>query len=116
MKQKIIGVAVGLTLLGSVLGWADGYPAFSPSTAEPPAAAGAANDLIALSHPAEGHFQQVTVIDSKRRVMGVYHIDLRTGQIELKGVRDFSWDLKMEEFNGGSGPAPSEIRAMFAAP
>ena len=70
--------------------------------------------LIALSSDtAEGH-QQVTVIDSKTRVMSVYHVDHKTGMIALKSVRNISADLMMESFNTDS-PLPREIRAMLDA-
>ena len=96
-----------------MLGWADGYPAATIDHAKDFLAA--SGELIALRGPAGNHRQQVTVIDAKRRVMGVYHIDNQTGRIELVSVRDISWDLKMEQFNG-TDPLPGEIRAMVDRP
>ena len=53
------------------------------------------------------------MIDVKNRTMSVYHIDRSSGsKIELKSVRNFHWDLLMEEFNGVS-PLPREIRALI---
>ena len=69
--------------------------------------------LIALSSDTADGRQQVTVIDSKTRVMSVYHVDHKTGVIGLKSVRDISADLKMEEFNTDS-PLPREIRASLS--
>ena len=52
----------------------------------------------------------LTVIDPRQRVIGVYHIDLSTGKITLKSVRNIQWDLQVEEFNNVS-PLPKEIRS-----
>ena len=72
----------------------------------------AAGDLMAFSSEAGSGPAQVTLIDVKTRVMCVYHVDRATGQIELKSVRNFHWDLLMEEFNGVR-PLPREIRALL---
>ena len=68
------------------------------------------SDLIALSQNLAENRQQVTLIDPQQRVMGVYHIDATTGDVALKCVRNFHWDLQMSEFNGAS-PLPREIRS-----
>ncbi len=53
--------------------------------------------------------QQLVVIDSRIRSMAVYQIDAAQGKIQLKSVRNLSWDLAMEQFNG-QAPLPSELR------
>jgi hypothetical protein len=55
--------------------------------------------------------QQTVVIDPELHVMAVYHIDA-AGEIVLKSVRNFHWDLQMEQFNGTS-PLPREIRSQI---
>ena len=40
--------------------------------------------LIALATSVDEQRQQVTVIDPATRVLGVYHIDLSTGEVTLK--------------------------------
>ncbi len=70
------------------------------------------DQLIALSSDADKLNQQVTLIDPRGRVMSVYHINRQTGEITLKGVRKFDWDLQMEDFNGVS-PSPREIRSLL---
>ena len=73
-------------------------------------------DLMAMSTAAgeQGQAaQQITIIDPKSRVMAVYHVKTSTGEIELKGVRKFDWDLQMEEFNATS-PLPREVRSQIA--
>jgi len=54
----------------------------------------------------------LTVVDPKTRVMAVYQIDAGTGEISLRGVRNFHYDLQMDEFNGVS-PTPREIRSLL---
>jgi hypothetical protein len=68
--------------------------------------------LMALSSDTADGKQQVVVIDSKTRVMSVYHVEHATGVITLKSARDISADLLMDEFNT-TAPVPSEIRAML---
>jgi hypothetical protein len=51
----------------------------------------------------------LTVIEPHAKVVAVYHIHPETGEISLKSVRQFGWDLRLVEFNGGA-PTPDEIR------
>ena len=71
-----------------------------------------AGGLIALATAAGEQYQQVTVIDPETRVLGVYHIELSTGEVTLKSVRNIHWDLQMTEFNGTS-PLPDEVRSIL---
>jgi hypothetical protein len=73
------------------------------------------SDLIVMSAAAEPGEQgvpveRVTIVDPKSRTMAVYHVKTTTGEIELKSVRKFEWDLQMEEFNATS-PLPREVRS-----
>ena len=70
-------------------------------------------ELIALTSTGSGGRQQVTLIDPRQRVMGVYHIGQNDGEISLKSVRNVRWDLLINEFNAGS-PQPNEIRSMLS--
>lgn len=56
--------------------------------------------------------QQALLIDGERRVFSVYHIHPTTGEISLKSVRNFRYDLEMDEF-GTSSPSPRDIKAML---
>ena len=70
------------------------------------------DQLIAFSLDLGNSGQQVTLIDPRRQVMGVYHVDRTSGEISLKCVRNTHWDLLMDEFNGVS-PSPREIRSLL---
>ena len=84
----------------------------SVSVAGRPASAGASCDgLVALATPA-GQHQQITVIDPRTRAMAVYHVDMTTGEIVLRSVRNIQFDLQMIEING-TNPLPGEIRAIL---
>ncbi len=61
--------------------------------------------------PAGENRQLVTMIDPRTRVMAVYLIDGVSGEVSLKSVRAFQWDLQLAEFNGTS-PLPREIRSL----
>lgn len=53
--------------------------------------------------------QQIVLLDVKANSMAVYHIEPSSGRIELKSVRNVTWDLKLEHFNGQS-PLPGELK------
>ena len=77
-----------------------------------PVATHPTGQLVALQATVGTEHQQVTVIDPATQVMGVYHIDLATGQIALKSVRDMHWDLRLTYFDCAS-PLPQEIEAQL---
>jgi hypothetical protein len=114
MRTAVLGllVLVGLLILvvgvcsqrNSAFAQSDpGYPKYQEKADE---------RLIAFSvQDGEGN-QQVTLIDPESRAMSVYHIETATGEITLKSVRRFHWDLQMEEFNG-TLPSPRDIRSLI---
>ena len=85
-----------------------GQPA--PSGQETQTTAAATGNLITHVTAMEGQPLVVTVIDTSQRTMAVYHIDRATGEITLKSVRNFTWDLQMKDFNTGK-PLPQDIRS-----
>jgi hypothetical protein len=72
----------------------------------------AASELVAHSVMLEDGRQQLVVVDARQRSLAVYHVDPRTGALALKSVRNFHWDLQMEEFNAGGQPSPRDIRTL----
>jgi len=71
-----------------------------------------AGELIAVSTVVDDKYQQLVVIDPKLKVMSVYHVELATGKIALRSVRNIHWDLQMTEFNSAD-PLPREIRSLL---
>ena len=110
MKSTVFGVLLGAavtTLAAASLGL----------TSEARAQRGnidAGSELITVSAMVgeRPQFQQLTVIDPRSRVMSVYHVELESGAITLKSVRNISWDLLLREFNAVN-PLPGEIRALM---
>lgn len=49
------------------------------------------------------------VYDPQQQVLGVYHVDRASGEIELKSVRRIEWDLQMMRHNAKK-PFPEAIR------
>lgn len=104
-------VLVGFVVGGVVVGYSGSLIAENP-TGRQPLQSVPSSPLIAFSLDLGNSGQQVTLIDTRQRVMGVYHIDRTSGEISLKCVRNTHWDLLMDEFNGVS-PSPREIRSLL---
>jgi hypothetical protein len=111
MKTSVIAalVGAGVTLL-AMAGWGHGGEAL----AQRGSGVEVGGELITVSATVgdKGQFQQLTVIDPRMRVMSVYHVDLASGAITLRSVRNITWDLQLREFNGVA-PLPQEIRALL---
>ncbi len=65
--------------------------------------------LEVLSSLLPSGVQQIVVVDSQNRSMAIYHIDPALGKLVLRSVRNLTWDLSMEQFNG-QAPLPSDLR------
>ena len=107
-------VAVALLVAAT---WAVGAPGLGAGNPPPGGEARGdravpSDDLIALATPVADGRQQLTIVDPKNRVLGVYSIDAATGVITLKSVRNIHYDLLMDEFNGAA-PTPREIRTLL---
>src|SRR5438045_2272395 len=105
MKATMFGAIGGATivlLIAGLFGHDRAVLAQRPGGYESP-------ELIALSTAVDGKTQQITVIDPARRAICVYHVDLPTGSIALKSVRNIYGDLQIDDFNG-LPPKPNEIR------
>ena len=87
--------------------------AYSQRTAGAVPATAAANaEMVVIPAIVGDKSQLLTVIDPRLRVMSVYHIDLATGVITLKSVRNIQWDLQMSYLNNEK-PLPQEIRSLL---
>ena len=65
---------------------------------------------VSVFATADGH--QLTLVEKNKQSLCVYHIDSKTGEITLKSVRSYGWDLELEHFNG-TEPLPRQIRSML---
>jgi hypothetical protein len=114
MKRTMLGILLGMGLVmaaaavaeqrGEALG-----PRAMPTAPAPAAVTG--SELIVVPTSLADR-QMLTVIDPRQRVLSVYHIDLATGKIALKSVRNIQWDLQIE-YKDNEPPLPREIRSML---
>lgn len=113
---KLAGLMAILGCAGALAwtAWASAGPtavapgAGLPRSVECVSAAG----LLAFSATLAEDRQQITLIDPATRVMSVYHVEPKSGEIVLKAVRNVTWDMEMTVFNGTS-PLPQEIRSQL---
>ena len=113
MRHAVVGGAFTVALVaGLVIGWM----ATPQAEAQRPlqAAPRSLDDpsLVAISTDVDERRTQLTIIDPQTRGLVVYHIDKTSGEVSLRSVRNFHWDLQMDEFNG-KNPLPREIRSML---
>lgn len=73
-----------------------------------------AGEWFGFSETVDNKYQIVTVIDSTKKVMAVYQIDLASGAIKICAVRKLSYDMQIENLNTKK-PLPNEIRALLEA-
>lgn len=57
-------------------------------------------------------YEHLTVIDPVRCAILVYHVELASGVVELRSVRNIEPDLQLDDYNGKS-PLPAEIRSQL---
>jgi hypothetical protein len=111
MRVAVLGCLVVAILVAAVSVVLPDDRAVPGREAAPSGAAFSDRGLLAFSETVAQKYQQVTVIDPKREVMSVYHVDLASGTITLRSVRTIRWDLQMSDYNG-QRPLPREIQAL----
>jgi hypothetical protein len=109
MKSMALGVLVGGGLIWTLSGVAR-EPMAAAQPRQIDAGYASSPELLAMAAAAGDDRQQVTVIDPRTRVMGVYSIDHKSGEITLRSVRNITWDLQLIEFNATS-PTPRELKS-----
>jgi hypothetical protein len=110
MRNAVLGSLFIAGLWMASVGIAPGRERLSASAASP--VEGCGQELITLSTPAGDNRQMLTIVDPRTRAVAVYHVDVPSGAITLKGVRNINWDLQMVEYNGVS-PLPGELRSLL---
>lgn len=112
MKAAAIGAFVGALVSAFVSG---ALPLGSAAHADRPASFQGTDDLITSTAMTSDNRQIVTIIEPKTRVLAVYMVDGASGNVALKSVRNFHWDLQLVEFNGVN-PLPREIQSLIEQP
>jgi transcriptional regulator of nitric oxide reductase len=105
--HRWMALVVGALVTGSWIAHAGGQqqqpaelPKLSPNQLLP-------GCMQVVSTPGEP--MAAVVYDPQQQVLGVYHIDRKTGEIELKSVRQIQWDLQMLHHQG-KAPLPEDIK------
>ena len=112
MRIAVLGICLVAASLIAAAGFGAGEgTAQQPSPVQIMRAA-ARGELIAIDAMVGDKIQQITIVDPKRRSLSVYHIELETGKIQLRSVRNINWDLNIEEYNAAR-PLPHEIRSQL---
>ncbi len=101
LNKTVLGVAI------VAFGW---MSLWSHSSGAPNAVGNASGEpLQVFSSMLATGSQQMVVVDSANRTLAIYHVDPAQGKLTLKSVRNLTWDLSMEQFNGQT-PLPSDLR------
>jgi nitrogen fixation protein len=111
MKRAILGTLVGIGLVMAAAAVAEPRGEYLAQRATPAATALAGSELVVVSATL-GEKQMLTVVDPRQRVVSVYHIDMATGKISLKSVRNIQWDLQINDLNNES-PLPQQIQLLL---
>ena len=109
MRTAVLGIcliAVSWIVIGGIVA---GEGSAQQPTPKQIMQAAARGELIAFDTIVGDKIQQVTIVDPKRRSLSVYHVELESGKIQLRSVRNISGDLEIEEYNTAR-PLPHEIR------
>ncbi len=112
MKTATLMALAGAGLMIVAVGWPGHSREVFAQRLATQISPGPDSGLIAVPGPIGEKGQLITVIDSRARVMSVYHIDKASGKIALRSVRNIHWDLQMTHLDN-EGLLPEEIRAML---
>jgi hypothetical protein len=116
MRRVVLGSLLGVGLIAAaVAATAEQRGEFysQRATALPAPAAAAGSEMIVVPTSLGDRGQMLTIVDPRQRVFGVYHVELPSGKITLKSVRNIQWDLQMAGFNNEK-PTPQEIQSQLS--
>lgn len=112
MRSTVVGILLVAGLAVFAMGAMPAHSQVAPQGAIPSAISTADNQMIVVSSVVEDRYRQVVVLDPRQNTLAVYHVELATGNVELKCVRNITWDLQITCFNGKK-PLPSEIQSIL---
>lgn len=115
MRRAILGPLAGIAIVMAAVAVAQQRGDGFATRGAPPAIAPLAttgSELIVVPAAIGDRSQMLTVVDPRQRVISVYQIDLATGKISLKSVRNITWDLQISDMNT-ENPLPQQIRTLL---
>jgi len=102
-------VAIAAVLVGLCCGRIDLAPAHAESV---PSGIGGTGLITHFHDDRESGLSRVIVVDPLQRRMAVYHVELNSGKIQLKSVRNLTIDLQVEDYNSGD-PSPIDMKKLL---
>ena len=111
MRPVVFGVLVGAGLVAMATGTLGQPVELMAQRAATPQSSAAGSEWLAFSSAAGDKGQLITVVDPRQQAVAVYHVDLVSGKIALRSVRNIRWDLQVSHWNN-ENPLPQEIRAL----
>ena len=113
MRATLVGLVVGvLASTGLMIVGVGPASLYAQRQSGYEAQATSRDGLTALAGATAEGQQLVLLVNSQRQTIAAYHVDVGSGQISLRSVRNCRWDLEMEEFNGAE-PSPEKIQALL---
>jgi hypothetical protein len=113
MRRAILGalVGVGFVMVAVAVAEQRGDGLAQRGTPPTAVAAAAGSEMIVVPTSLGDREQMLTIVDPRQRVLCVYHIDLATGKIALRSVRNIQWDLRINDLNNEK-PLPQEVQTL----
>ncbi len=113
MRATLLGLFVGV-LVAAMFGAVETGPAtvYAQRQSGSRADTSTHNGLTALLGPTVEGQQLVLLMDPQRQTLATYQVEIQSGQISLRSVRNCAWDLQMDDFNGVE-PSPEKIQALL---
>jgi hypothetical protein len=111
MKCVMLGALLGVGLVMAAVAAAEQRGDVLVQRAAPATPAPATGTELIVVPTSVGDKQVLTVVDPRQRALSVYHIDLATGKITLKSVRNIQADLQIDCLNNDEHLLPQEIRS-----
>ena len=116
MRATLVGLLVGVLVAAVIVSaGAEHSNLYAQRHGGPDVPPPPGEGLTALLGPVIENQQLVVLIDEERQTMGTYHVQVESGQISLRSIRNIRWDLQMDEFNGAE-PSPDKIQALLRNP
>jgi len=113
MRATLMGFVVGMGIVAAWFGLASpSQVAHAQRNQGLDSSGQLGNGIIAVPGAVVEGQQIVVLIDSERHSLASYQVDGKTAQITLRCVRNFHWDLQLDDYSG-TEPSPEKIQALL---
>ncbi|MCA9147849.1 MAG: hypothetical protein KDA92_01055 [Planctomycetales bacterium] len=108
MRAALMGLLFGVVAMA----WLGSGATTQTAQAQRNGVPGAGGEVIAIPLPGSDGQQIVVLVDPVQRSLASYQVDGKTAQVTLRCVRNFRWDLQLDDYFG-TEPTPEKIQAML---